>query len=162
VLAEWDTRTFQRTYHRNFRDAISHSCISVASNRPSWEGVSPPSPEVGEELLRNVVYLKVFTYFNQVRMKSSWTPILITIDLQWILVIRFFHNNKRFDMYLYSFSRTLSRYSELQPATKFLSLSVCYKILWRFILESQGNNKLAITESITTDFWSYVTLHDLL
>ena len=101
-----EKHTFLRTYHRNFQDAISHSYSLASTSRPIWEGVSPPSPEVGEEFLRNVVYLKV--YFNQTIMKSNWTSLLIKTDLQWTLVIRFFHHKKRFDISLYSFSRTFS------------------------------------------------------
>jgi hypothetical protein len=89
VLAE--KHAFLRTYHRNFQDAISYS-YSLASIRPSWERFSPPSPEVGEEFLRNVVYLR--NYFNRIVIKSSRTSILIKSDLQWILVIRFFHHKK--------------------------------------------------------------------
>lgn len=157
MLAE--KHMFLHTYHRNFQDAISYS-YSLASSRPSWERVSPPSPEVGEEFLRNLVYLNV--YFNQTIMKSNWTSILIKSDLQWILVIRFFHHKKRFNIYLYSFCRTYLDTVNPQPATMFRSLSMFYKILWLLILESHGNNKLIIIECITTDIWRYLTLHDLL
>jgi hypothetical protein len=52
-------------------------------------------------------------------------------------------------MYLHSFSRTYLDTVNPQPATMFRSLSVCCKIPRLFILESQGNNKLTITECIT-------------
>lgn len=93
-------------------------------------------------------------------MKSNWTSILTKIDLQWILVIRFFHHKKRSAIFLHSFSRTYLHTVNPQPAIMFRSLSVSYKILGLFVLESQGNNNLIITESITTDIRRYATFHD--
>lgn len=115
-------RTFPRTYYRNLQDAISHSYSLASSNRPSWGGVFPPSPEVGEEFLRNVVYLKV--YFNQTIMKQNWTSILTKTDLQWIFVTRFFHHKNVSICILYSFSRTYN-ISILWIHNQLLCFEVC-------------------------------------